>query len=114
MPRTIWFAPRKQPTSLTTTPAGKASGSSLMTRATSPAWALTTNQSKATPGSSGEVVKAVSPKIARFEARAIQRLLNPRSVAIVGASGTPGALGASTIANLDRMGFAGEIHLVNP
>jgi len=23
-------------------------------------------------------------------------------------------LGASTIANLDRMGFAGEIHLVNP
>jgi acyl-CoA synthetase (NDP forming) len=35
-------------------------------------------------------------------------------VAVVGASGTPGALGASTIANLDRMGFAGEIHLINP
>jgi acetate---CoA ligase (ADP-forming) len=34
--------------------------------------------------------------------QAIRRLLNPRSVAIVGASATPGALGAAVIANLDR------------
>ncbi len=50
----------------------------------------------------------------RPDAQRIERLLKPRSVAIVGASSTPGALGASVIANLDRMGFAGNVHLVNP
>jgi acyl-CoA synthetase (NDP forming) len=42
------------------------------------------------------------------------RLLRPRSLAIVGASDKPGALGASVLANLERQGFDGEIHLVNP
>ena len=46
--------------------------------------------------------------------RNIERLLRPRSVAVVGASSTPGALGASVVANLERMGFGGEIHLINP
>ncbi|WP_353772420.1 CoA-binding protein, partial [Sphingobium sp.] len=41
-------------------------------------------------------------------------LLRPRSVAIVGASDKPGALGASVLANLVRQGFDGDIHLVNP
>jgi acetate---CoA ligase (ADP-forming) len=45
---------------------------------------------------------------------AVQRLLRPRSVAIVGASATPGALGASVIANLERMRFAGDVYLINP
>ncbi|MGI4857562.1 MAG: acetate--CoA ligase family protein [Janthinobacterium lividum] len=45
---------------------------------------------------------------------AIGRLLRPRTVAIVGASATPGALGASVLANLRRMGFSGSIHLINP
>ncbi|HET6565086.1 MAG TPA: acetate--CoA ligase family protein [Xanthomonadales bacterium] len=40
--------------------------------------------------------------------------MKPRSVAVVGASDTPGALGASTISNLDRMGFSGDVYLVNP
>lgn len=44
----------------------------------------------------------------------LERLLRPRSVAIVGASDKPGALGASVLANLERAGFAGDIHLVNP
>lgn len=44
----------------------------------------------------------------------IERLLRPRSVAIVGASATPGALGASVLANLQRMEFSGDIHLINP
>lgn len=47
-------------------------------------------------------------------AGAIDRLLKPRAIAIVGASATPGALGHSVLANLDRVGFAGAIHLVNP
>jgi acyl-CoA synthetase (NDP forming) len=45
---------------------------------------------------------------------AIERLLRPKSVAVIGASTSPGALGASVIANLDRMGFDGDIHLINP
>src|SRR5580692_7177796 len=49
-----------------------------------------------------------------LSSHAIERLLKPRSVAVVGASATPGALGASVVANLDRMGFRGEIHLINP
>ena len=49
-----------------------------------------------------------------LSSHAIERLLKPRSVAVVGASATPGALGASVVANLDRMGFRGEIYLINP
>ena len=45
---------------------------------------------------------------------AIDRLLRPGSVAIVGASDKPGALGASVLGNLERNGFAGTIHLINP
>nr|WP_240378756.1 CoA-binding protein [Alcaligenes sp. HPC1271] len=44
----------------------------------------------------------------------IGRLLRPGSIAIVGASATPGALGASVLGNLERNGFAGEIYLINP
>lgn len=45
---------------------------------------------------------------------AIRRLVRPRSVAIVGASDKPGALGASVLANLRRNAFDGAIHLINP
>lgn len=44
----------------------------------------------------------------------LSRLLTPCSVAIVGASPTPGALGNSVLRNLERHGFAGDIHLINP
>ncbi|MFT3754492.1 MAG: acetate--CoA ligase family protein [Pseudoxanthomonas sp.] len=45
---------------------------------------------------------------------AVGRMLRPASIAIVGASPTPGALGASVLANLERNGYAGDIHLINP
>ncbi|MBT0668164.1 acetate--CoA ligase family protein [Novosphingobium profundi] len=45
---------------------------------------------------------------------ALSRLLRPRSVAVIGASDKPGALGASVLGNLERNGFAGEIYPVNP
>lgn len=47
-------------------------------------------------------------------ASALDRLLRPRSVAIVGASDKPGALGASVLTNLDRNSFAGAIYPINP
>lgn len=50
----------------------------------------------------------------QLAAPALDRLLRPRSVVIVGASDKPGALGASVLGNLVRQGFAGAIHLVNP
>lgn len=46
--------------------------------------------------------------------RDINRLLRPRSIAIVGASESPGALGAVVLANLVKHDFPGAIHLVNP
>ncbi len=45
---------------------------------------------------------------------AIERLLRPRSVAIVGASPTPSSFGASVLANLESAGFTGDLHLINP
>ncbi|MCP3729606.1 acetate--CoA ligase family protein [Sphingomonas sp. MG17] len=44
----------------------------------------------------------------------LSRLLTPRSVVIVGASPTPGSLGNSVLRNLERHGYAGDIHLINP
>jgi acyl-CoA synthetase (NDP forming) len=46
--------------------------------------------------------------------KSFDRLLRPRSVAIVGASDKPGALGSTVLANLERQGFSGNIHLINP
>jgi acyl-CoA synthetase (NDP forming) len=44
----------------------------------------------------------------------LDRLLKARSVAIIGASEKPGALGNSVLRNLERHGFVGDIYLVNP
>ncbi len=49
-----------------------------------------------------------------LQVSSIQRLLRPGSVAIVGASPTPGSLGASVLANLERAEYPGDIHLINP
>ena len=47
------------------------------------------------------------------ETLAVGRLLRPRSVAIVGASPEPGSIGNNVLANLERSGFTGAIHLVS-
>ncbi len=47
-------------------------------------------------------------------ARRIAALLNPSSVAVVGASGTPGTLGEIVCRNLREGGFRGAVHFVNP
>src|ERR1700693_6350675 len=43
----------------------------------------------------------------------VDRLLRPRSVAIVGAAPEPGSIGGNVLANLERFGYSGEIHLVS-
>ena len=44
----------------------------------------------------------------------IERLLNPKSLAIAGISSTPGSLAGIVLDNLRRFGFSGEVHLVHP
>jgi acyl-CoA synthetase (NDP forming) len=59
-------------------------------------------------------VTAPAPGGPAWPRRSLDRLLRPRSVAVVGASPTPGSLGANVLANLERGGFTGAVHLVNP
>jgi acyl-CoA synthetase (NDP forming) len=57
-----------------------------------------------------EVIEAEQKKMrARLE-----RLLRPRSIAILGASATPGSLGESLLMNLEEAGYGGELYLINP
>jgi acyl-CoA synthetase (NDP forming) len=50
----------------------------------------------------------------RFTNQQIDRLLRPKSVAVVGASDRVGALGATLLNNLVQYEFAGEVYPVNP
>jgi acetyltransferase len=46
--------------------------------------------------------------------RNLDRLFQPRAVALVGASARAGSLGAAVLANLRAGGFRGGVHLINP
>ncbi len=46
--------------------------------------------------------------------RNLEKLFSPRSVALIGASATPGTIGNTVARNLLSGGFAGKIDLVNP
>ena len=43
----------------------------------------------------------------------LNRLLQPRSIVIVGAQPEPASIGGGTLHNLERFGYGGEIHLVS-
>jgi acyl-CoA synthetase (NDP forming) len=51
---------------------------------------------------------------ARDGAAGLARLLRPRSIAIAGASPDPATMGGVILANCERFGCAGEIHLISP
>ncbi len=55
-----------------------------------------------------------TPVHASLPHAALDRFLRPRSVAVVGASDKPGALGATLLTNLDRNGYSGAVYPVNP
>ncbi len=46
--------------------------------------------------------------------QALSRLLRPRSVAIAGASPDAATMGGVILANCDRFGFSGDLHLISP
>ncbi|MEJ5946901.1 GNAT family N-acetyltransferase [Pseudokineococcus basanitobsidens] len=50
----------------------------------------------------------------RAEASSLRSLLTPRSVAVVGASRTPGSVGGVVLADLLRGGYTGRLHAVHP
>ncbi|HEX7168075.1 MAG TPA: GNAT family N-acetyltransferase [Acidimicrobiales bacterium] len=50
----------------------------------------------------------------RSEAASIARLLRPESVAVIGASRTPGSIGHELFANILRHGYGGVVYPVNP
>jgi len=52
--------------------------------------------------------------LTKMPPEAMRRFMRPRSIAVVGAAATPGALGAGVVANLRRFAYAGDIHLINP
>ncbi|MFE7778774.1 GNAT family N-acetyltransferase [Streptomyces sp. NPDC057445] len=49
----------------------------------------------------------------RAEARSVQRLLAPGSVAVIGAGRTPGGVGRAALGNLLASGYTGRIYAVN-
>jgi len=49
-----------------------------------------------------------------LDRRLLEKFLNPRSLAIVGASTNTSAMAGRLWVNLDRTGYRGRMHLVNP
>src|SRR5262249_48129037 len=47
-------------------------------------------------------------------AQSVRALLQPRAVAVVGASARPGSVGAALLSNLKRGGFTGPIYPIHP
>ncbi|MDT0446138.1 bifunctional acetate--CoA ligase family protein/GNAT family N-acetyltransferase [Streptomyces johnsoniae] len=60
-----------------------------------------------------ESVAVMRAREQRAEARSVQRLLAPRSVAVIGAGRRPGGAGRTVLAGLRAGGYAGELYAVN-
>jgi acyl-CoA synthetase (NDP forming)/RimJ/RimL family protein N-acetyltransferase len=58
--------------------------------------------------------RSIEDRARTAAARAVRRLLEPRSVAVIGAGRRPGTIGHDTFANLLRHGFEGPVWPVNP
>jgi acyl-CoA synthetase (NDP forming)/RimJ/RimL family protein N-acetyltransferase len=60
-----------------------------------------------------EAQAAIAARAAMAEARSVERLLRPSSIAVVGASRTAGTIGHQVFAELVRRGFEGPVYPVN-
>jgi len=56
----------------------------------------------------------MAPSSPALDARLLERFFNPRAVAIVGASSNPAGFAGRASVNLERTGYTGRVHLVNP
>ena len=57
---------------------------------------------------------AMEERATTADARSVRRLLEPASLAVVGAGRRPGTVGHEILRALARYGFAGSLHAVNP
>lgn len=60
-----------------------------------------------------EALAAIEERAGTAEARSVARLLEPTSIAVVGASRTPGTIGHQVFHELVRRGFQGPVYPVN-
>ena len=56
----------------------------------------------------------VGSRPAKQTGTALSRMLNPRSIAVAGASPDPATPGGAVLANCERFGFKGDTHLISP
>lgn len=61
----------------------------------------------------GEATQAIATRGRVSQARSVERIFEPSSVAVIGASRTPGAVGYELVRNIVAGGFAGDAYLVN-
>src|SRR5437764_986161 len=59
-------------------------------------------------------LEAIATREHLAEAASMARLLAPQSVAVIGASTTPGKIGYAVLRNLRDAGFRGALYAVNP
>lgn len=57
-------------------------------------------------------IEVMAEREHRTEARAMERLLHPASVLVVGATSSPDSLGLRVLRSLDGSGYAGAVHVV--
>ena len=50
----------------------------------------------------------------RAEARSVERVFTPRSMAVIGVSSRPGTFGHTIVRNAVDSGFTGEVYVVHP
>ena len=64
---------------------------------------------------SGDVKRSTpSNKEETMSSQDIKRLFEPESVAVIGASGTPGKIGFSVVRNIKESGYTGKVYPINP
>ncbi|MCU1497729.1 MAG: CoA-binding domain protein [Acidimicrobiales bacterium] len=61
-----------------------------------------------------EALAAIEARAASAEAKSVERILKPRSIAVVGASRQPGTLGYQVFHQLVNRGFEGPVYPINP
>lgn len=64
--------------------------------------------------STADLRRVMEAREHRYEAASLARVLHPRSVAVVGASRTPGTIGHALLHHVTGAGFPGMVYAVNP
>jgi acyl-CoA synthetase (NDP forming)/RimJ/RimL family protein N-acetyltransferase len=62
----------------------------------------------------GEYYRVMAAREHRAEARSVERIFTPRSLAVIGVSPRPGTFGHTILTNALESGFSGEVYVVHP